>query len=78
MHITFFDIIRVRIYIKASYKNKTSPLKKVLQVANTSLFKSMQTVQHEGLAMKKCQYIVEVLQNKVAKLSLIYGIDSFF
>ena len=74
----FFSDIRVRIYIKASYKNKTSPFKKALQVANASLFKAMQIMHHEGLQMKKCQDMVEVVQKKVAKLSQVYGDDTFF
>ena len=38
----------------------------------------MQIMQHEGLQMKKCQDMVEVVQKKVAKLSQVYGNDTFF
>ena len=68
-----FHDIRVRIYIKASYKNKCSPFKKALKVANASIFKAMYTLQHRGMAMKKCQDLVETVQKKVASMKLIYG-----
>ena len=71
-----FQDIRVRIYIKASFKNKCSPFKKALQAANASIFKAMYMLQHKGMAMKKCQDLVETMQKKVSHLKLIYGKDT--
>ena len=73
-----FHDIRVRIYIKASYKGKVLPFKPALQAANAAIFKSMTTIKHKGMSMKQCQHLVPDLQKKSAILNQIYGDETQF
>ena len=73
-----YDDIRVRILISVFHHGKVLPFRPALKVCNAALFACMKTKSHKGMAMKRCQDLVDDVSKKTAVLGMVYGKDSQF